>query len=86
MSEFLFVLKCLVATAVLVVFMQLKVGGASIESYTFNWLRRSTVSQYIQSVAAGGIMAAKNLGKSVKDGVVGAADSYKQGSEEQAQR
>ena len=58
MEELKFVLKCFLFTALLVVLMQVKVGGASIEAYSFHWLRKSTVSQYIQSVAAGGAMGA----------------------------
>jgi hypothetical protein len=86
MSEFLFVLKCLVFTAVLVIMMQLKVGGVTIEDYSYHWLRKSTVSQYIQSAAAGGAMALRNLSHSVKEGVAGTAASFQQGASEQAYR
>ncbi len=87
MSEFMFVVKCFVFTAILVVMMQLRVGGASIESYSFHWLRKSTVSLYIQSVAAGGAMALRSLGSTVKDGVTGTVNSFQQGaSEQQAHR
>lgn len=86
MEELKFVLKCFLFTALLVVLMQVKVGGASIEAYSFHWLRKSTVSQYIQSVAAGGAMAIRNLGGKVKEGVVSTVDGFQEGASEKAVR
>lgn len=86
MSEAIFVLKCLVFTAILVVFMQLKVGGATIEKRAYGWLQHSTVSQYVQSVAAGGVMALRNLGSSVKSAASTTASSFNEGAIEQAHR
>lgn len=86
MSELIYSLKCLFFTVILVVAMQLKVGGRSLESISYEWMRYSKVSIYIQSVAAGGVLAIKNLTTKVKDGVAGAADSFKEGAEAQAQR
>jgi hypothetical protein len=86
MDELKFVLKCFAFTAVLVVLMQVKVKGHSVEQYSFYWLRTSTVSQYIQSVAAGGAMALRNLGSNVKDGVASTVDGFKEGSSERAIR
>lgn len=86
MSEFIFVVKSLILTVLLVVFMQVKVGNSSLEGYSQAWLQRSSVSIYIQSVAAGGALALKNLFFSVKNGVTGTVDSYRQGSKDQAGR
>lgn len=86
MSELIFVVKSLVLTVVLVVFMQVKVGNASLEAYSQNWLQKSTVSVYLQSVAAGGALALKNLFYSVKGGVTGTVESYREGSKAQAGR
>ena len=86
MSEFMFVVKSLILTLVLVVFMQVKVGDGSLESYSQWWLQKSSVSIYVQSVAAGGALALKNLFFSVKSGVTGTVDSYRQGSKAQAGR
>ncbi|MEK2689530.1 hypothetical protein [Bdellovibrio sp. GT3] len=86
MEEVKFVLKTLVFTMLLIVLSQVKVGGASVESYAFRWLQRSTVSQYIQSAAAGGAMALKNLTVHVKDGVVSTVDGFQEGSHEKAVR
>lgn len=86
MSELIYSLKCLFFTVILVAAMQLKVGGRSLESISYEWMRYSKVSIYIQSVAAGGVLAIKNLTTKVKDGVAGTADSFKEGAEAQAQR
>jgi hypothetical protein len=86
MSELFFVLKCLVFTAVLVVFMQIKVGGQSMESHAYHWLQKSNVSMYVQSVAAGGAMAIRNLGSSAKSAASTTAHSFNEGAAEQAHR
>jgi len=86
MDELKFVLKCFAFTAILVVLMQVKVKGYSVEAYSFHWLRTSTVSQYIQSVAAGGAMALRNLGHSVKEGIASTVDGFNEGSSEKAIR
>lgn len=82
----MFVLKSLILTMALVVFMQIKVGSSTIESYSQRWLQKSTASVYIQSVAAGGALALKNLFYSVKSGVTGTVQSYREGAEAQAGR
>lgn len=86
MSELLFVLKCFAFTAVLVVFMQLKIGSATIENHSYEWLQKSSVSRYVQSVAAGGVMAIRSLGSSVKGGFANATNGFSEGSAEQARR
>lgn len=86
MEDLKFVLKCFAFTAVLVILMQVRVSGHSIEAYTFHWLRKSTVSQYIQGAAAGGAMALRNLGSSVKSSVTQAANGFNEGSSERAIR
>ncbi len=86
MEELKFVLKTFAFTCLLIVLMQVKVGGASIESHSFRWLQHSTVSQWIQSAAAGGAMAIKNLSGHVKDGVVSTVDGFQEGAHEKAVR
>lgn len=86
MEELKFVVKCLVFTMLLVVLMQVKVGGYSIEAHSFHWLRKSTISQYIQGAAAGGAMALRNLGRTVKDGVASTVDGFQEGAHEKAIR
>ncbi|MGE5086041.1 MAG: hypothetical protein ACM3MG_07035 [Bacillota bacterium] len=86
MEEFKFVLKTLTFTMLLIVLAQVKIGGTSIESYTFRWLQKSTVSQYIQSAAAGGAMALRNFSGHVKDGVVSTVDGFQEGAHDKAVR
>lgn len=86
MEELKFVIKCHFFTMLLVVLMQVKVGSASIEVHSFRWLQRSVVSQYIQGAAAGGAMALRNLGKSLKDGLASTVNGYQEGAHEKAVR
>jgi ABC-type sulfate transport system permease component len=73
MSELLFVLKSFFLTVLLVIAMQIKVGSSSLEQYTQWWLQKSSVSVYVQTVAAGGALALKNLIFSVKSTVTAQA-------------
>jgi len=86
MSELTFVIKSFVLTVLIVVLLQMKVGSATLESSSQRWLQKSSVSVYIQSVAAGGALALKNLYYSAKSGITGTARSYRQGAEVQAGR
>lgn len=86
MEELKFVLKSLFFTAAIVVLMQVKIGGDSIENQSFHWLQKSGVSQYIQSVAAGGAMALRQGFSSTKHMISNMADGFHQGSESKAIR
>lgn len=86
MSEFKFVLKCMVFTMLLVMLMQVKVGRYSIENHTYRWLRTSKASEYVQSVAAGGAMAIRNLAFSVKTGVSSTVEGFQEGAHDKAVR
>lgn len=86
MEALKFVIKCLAFTMLLVVLMQVKVGPSSVETYSLRWLQSSTASQYIQSVAAGGAMALRNLGSSLKDGIKSTVDGFQEGAHEKAVR
>lgn len=76
----------MVFTIFLVVLMQVKVGSSSIEAYSLRWLQTSKVSQYLQSAAAGGAMALRNLGYSLKDGIKNTVDGFQEGAHEKAVR
>lgn len=84
MEELKFVLKCFLFTALLVVLMQIKVGGSSVENHSFRWLQKSGVSQYVQSVAAGGAMALRRGFTATKNMVTSMTDGFHQGSEARA--
>ena len=86
MTELTYTLKCLAFTVVLTIAMQFKIGGESIESRTYTWLRKSDTSQYIQSVAAGGVLALKNLGIKVKEGIAGTSQRVSDELSERASR
>ena len=86
MEELKFVLKTLTFTMILIVLMQVKVGGGTMENHMFRWLQHSTVSQWVQSAAAGGAMALKNLGQHVKTGVSSTVDGFQEGAHEKAIR
>lgn len=84
MSEFVFVIKSLILTALLTVLMQVKVGSTSLENQAQWFLQKSSTSVYVQSVAAGGALALKKLYYSVKGGVVGTVENYRQSTGAQA--
>lgn len=86
MTELMFVIKSLIFTVAITVLMQVKVGRSSLEQQSQWFLQKSEASLYVQSVAAGGALALKNLFYSVKSGVMGTADSFRQGSKAQAGR
>lgn len=83
MNEFIFVLKSLAATAVIVMMMQVKVGGVSVEERTTIFLEKSQISVYLQSVAAGGALAMTNFAKQVKQSLASTVDSYREGADQQ---
>lgn len=63
MDEFKFVLKTLLATFILVLLMQIRVGGKSMESWTYGILAQSGVAHFVNDVAHGTV----TLGRQVKD-------------------
>ncbi|MFN8791146.1 MAG: hypothetical protein ACK5Y2_06795 [Bdellovibrionales bacterium] len=54
MSEFIFVLKCLFVTVLVVFSLQLKVSGVSIETHLERVARSSNLVSYFQTAANGG--------------------------------
>ena len=60
MGDFFFVAKCFVATLVLVVLLQIKVGGRTLESHTVSWIHRSGVAHHLQDVAEGAVKVGKS--------------------------
>ncbi len=65
MSELVFTLKTFLASALLISLMQVKVAGASVENHTQSWLENSTVAHFVQGAATGGILACRDLYKSI---------------------
>lgn len=59
----IFVLKSLVAAAIVIVVMQFEVGGTSLESRAEHWLVSSPVSLQLRQVASGAIKVSQDLGR-----------------------
>lgn len=59
MGEFMFVVKTFIFTLILVVIMQIKIGGFTIEEHSLDWLHESSVVRELQEVAQGAIRASK---------------------------
>lgn len=57
MGDFFFVVKCFIATVVIVVLLQIKIGGRTLESQTVNWIHRSGFAHQLQDVAEGAVKA-----------------------------
>ncbi len=60
MGDIFFVVKCFVATLVIVVLLQIKVGNRTLESHTVNWIHRSDLVHQLQDVAEGAVKAGKS--------------------------
>ncbi|MES3038305.1 MAG: hypothetical protein V4736_10395 [Bdellovibrionota bacterium] len=82
MADLISVIKTFAITAVIVLMMQVHVSGITIESHAEQFLQRSGVAQYVQSVAAGGAMAVSTFFTSVKSGVIKSWDGFQKGSEQ----
>ena len=74
MSELFFVLKSLIVTIVIVVLMQVKWSGATVEQQATAWLQKSSTASYLQGVAQGGVLAGQNFVHYLK-GLVGSTQS-----------
>lgn len=57
MGDFFFVFKTLIATVVLVFFMQIRIGPTTIENHTHAWLQNSFLVGNLRYVAGGAIKA-----------------------------
>lgn len=67
MGEVVFILKSLVLTVLLMMFLQVKVGSTSIEQQTEQWLQTSQISLYMQKVASGAVLFIRNTSKVASD-------------------
>lgn len=67
MKEFVFVLKCLIASLVLVTLMQIRYGGTTLENHAHNAIQNSAVTEFMQGTAAGAIVLATDGFEKIKD-------------------
>ncbi len=65
MNEVLFTLRTLILAGLIVTLMQIRVAGTTVEAKAEQWLETSKVAHYVQSTAAGGVLAAKDLYQSI---------------------
>ena len=80
MVEIKFCLKALMASILIVLCLQIHVGGRSAEQHMQSWLETSPVAGQLQKVADGGALAVRNATKSVAQlasRAVGNSDSQK---------
>ncbi len=72
MSEIYFVVKSLIITIVLILCLQVRVAGDTIENYANNWVHSSSAGEYLTRVAEGASLALKNGFKKANELVMGA--------------
>ena len=81
MPEVMFVLKSMAIAIVLMIGLQVKIGNTSLESSLQNWIRTSSISNYVHGVSSGAVLAIRNAAQVTKDFV---AETF--GHESGAQR
>lgn len=59
MSEIYFVVKSLIITIVLILCLQVRVAGDTIENHANNWVHSSSAGEYLTQVAEGASLALK---------------------------
>jgi hypothetical protein len=59
----MFVIKAVVTTVLLVMVLQIEVGGTKLETRAENWVATSFVTRQLRQVAGGAIKASKDLWK-----------------------
>jgi hypothetical protein len=74
MGDFFFVVKCLIATLVLLVFMQIRVGYRTIEQHSVRWIQQSSAVEELRLVAEGAVRAA-HVGYEKASAYIGQGDS-----------
>lgn len=55
MSEFMFTIKCFLASVVLILAFQVKISERTIENHIVVYARNSPISDWVHSAAAGGV-------------------------------
>ncbi|MEZ0392512.1 MAG: hypothetical protein ACAH59_09865 [Pseudobdellovibrionaceae bacterium] len=67
MLELMFVLKSLALSVVVMMCLQVKVGSSSLETHAEHWIQTSSVSNYLQKVSSGAVLAIRNAASITKD-------------------
>lgn len=79
MDEFKFVLKCFLFSCLLLTFTQLKMNGLTVEARIQNSLLNTTVADFLNQTAAGGVKLIKNISESMQQTVHRWMNSSNQG-------
>lgn len=79
MGDLIFVAKCFLLTLLVVVALQIRVGGRTLESQTVNWIHRSNIVHELQDVAEGAVKVGKKSSKEV-------GELFKDGTDEMIER
>jgi hypothetical protein len=78
MNELMFTIKTLLMAALLVTLMQIRVSGVTIEKSAEDWLETSSVAHFVQGAAAGGVLAVRDLYRSILEVWTGNSNSVQQ--------
>lgn len=65
MGEFLFVLKCLMVTALITFVLQLEMGGVRLERTLQSSIMGSPAVHWVQSAASGGALMIRNASRTI---------------------
>lgn len=69
MSEFIYALRMLVVAAIIVVIMQVRVSGNSIEAHAENWIKTAAPVLVLRDVAEGGLLVLHDAWSSLMSNV-----------------
>ena len=61
MRDVIFILKSFLITSIIVILLQLKVGGGTVEDHTIIWLENSLITRPLHYVVAGGVAVTRDL-------------------------
>lgn len=86
MDEIFFCLKSFFISGLIIIALQIKISGTTLEERTEILLRDSKVARYLQESAAGGALAIHGFYLSIKEGLTGTPRQYQHGVQEQRAR
>lgn len=77
MSELFFALKCLVFTFLIMLLLQTKISGVTLETRAEQFIKRSGISSYLQDASAGGASLAQDAYYTTKKFVLDSTRSFR---------
>lgn len=82
MMDFYFFLKTLALTMAVVILMQIKVGGKSLEDQALMFFRSSMIEEPLTKMAHGGVKMARDAVKAIQDKINGASSAREENTEQ----